>query len=442
MSVVREAGEHHAAGRFNEAAFLYEHLLGAVPEDPVVLYLYGTLNSQMKRFGTAITMLERSTQLGGDELSEVWHNLGVAYRSEGHADRAVAAYKRGVELAPDNAELLAMLAGAYVNNGTPATALEWAENALKIEPGNPHARNHKALALMELGKYRQAWPYYRSRFELPGLSACPRPYDVPRWGGERVGTLAIHGEQGIGDEILFMSCFEEVAKRADRVVIECEHRLCKLFERSFGAPCYPSHDTLIKHEKPDAYIAMGDLWSIVYDKKKPSGNPFLKTDPTAVAHWESVIGHNTIGIAWHGGTKGTHQELRNAPLDMWAQLMEPGGSFVSLQYGEDAPAQAAELGIPHHQEALNDLDEFAALVAACSCVVTVCQSAVHFAGGLGVPCYVLTPKAAAWRYCQDMPWYRSVELVRQDGDWLNPFIEVGKRIADYRGIQRTEPSAA
>ncbi len=40
-------------------------------------------------------------------------------------------------------------------------------------------------------------------------------------------------EQGLGDEIVFCSCIPELLAQAGRVIIVCEVRLEKLFQRSF-----------------------------------------------------------------------------------------------------------------------------------------------------------------------------------------------------------------
>jgi Flp pilus assembly protein TadD len=206
MDVIKEAGDYHKAGQFEQAAFLYENLLGAVPNDAVLLFLYGTLCSQVQRFGSAITFLKRSVELA-PELNEAWHNLGVALRNEGHGEEARQAYGRAISLDPDNPDLMAMMAGSFINEGEPEKALAWAEKALAIDPDQIHGINHKALALLELGRFSEAWEPYRARFALPNLSASPRPYDCPEWDGKPVKKLAIHGEQGLGDEVMFMSCW-------------------------------------------------------------------------------------------------------------------------------------------------------------------------------------------------------------------------------------------
>jgi len=315
--------------------------------------------------------------------------------------------------------------------------VEYADKALELGD-SPHARNHRALANLELKNWAEAWPDYESRFELPTFSSMVRPYDCPRWDGNPVNKLAIHGEQGLGDEIMFMSCFEDVRQMADEIVIECAERLVPLFERSFGVPCYPDHESLIAaHPDVDAYVPMGSMPAILRVSDGDfTRHTYLKPDIKLVESFKSTFDAPLIGIAWHGGTRGTHQELRNAPLDLWKQLVgaNPDVSLVSLQYGADGPMQARELLVPHFQDAINDIDQQAALIAACDLVISVCQTAIHIAGAVGTPCWCLTPDQAAWRYGVDgdMLWYGDhLELIRQNGEgWEGVFETVSKRLAN------------
>jgi ADP-heptose:LPS heptosyltransferase len=101
---------------------------------------------------------------------------------------------------------------------------------------------------------------------------------------------------------------------------------------------------------------------------------------------------------------------------------------VSLQYGERAEEverARRETGVPlhHDPEALRDLDETAALIAALDCVITVDNTVAHLAGALGRPALVLLSFSPEWRYLArgaDMPWYPSLRLLRQPApgdDW-------------------------
>jgi Flp pilus assembly protein TadD len=456
MEVIQEAGEHHAAGRLEEAAFLYENCLGASPEDPALLYLYGTLCSQIKKFGTAITFLQRSVDLAPTQLPEAWHNLGIAYRGEGHTDAARNAYKTCIEIAPERSDTLAAIAGSYVNTGTPREAIRWADKALSVNAEECHARNHKGLALLELGRYEEGWEYYGARFDIPGMSASKRPFECEKWDGTtRVKKLAVHGEQGLGDEIMYLSCLEDVVATGlvDDVVIECEPRLKQLFNSSFGYKCYGSHSELIsENEDADAFIPMGDLPRLFRKRSEDfPGTAYLKSNIVKQEQYrrklEALGPGPYIGICWHGGTKATHQEVRNPLLEHWQDLVASttAATFVSLQYGQDGPTQAAEIGIPHWQYAIDDFVDCAALVKALDLVISPCQTAIHLAGALGTPCYCLTPKSYAWRYANDMDWYDSVELFRQSGDqWRSKdFDHIKEKLhVDFGCIQDAESTAA
>ena len=68
------------------------------------------------------------------------------------------------------------------------------------------------------------WGYRNPRdFHIPNLA--------PWWDGTPVDNLLILGEQGLGDEILFMSCLNDV--RAKNITVECDKRLVPVFSRSF-----------------------------------------------------------------------------------------------------------------------------------------------------------------------------------------------------------------
>lgn len=95
----------------------------------------------------------------------------------------------------------------------------------------------------------------------------------------------------------------------------------------------------------------------------------------------------------------------------------------------------------------DDLLATAALTQALDLVICVQQTALHLAGAVGTPAWVLLPRLAEWRYGitgSTMPWYPSVELFRQPatGLWQPVIAEVAARlrqhIDDHNGIRPTE----
>ena len=116
---------------------------------------------------------------------------------------------------------------------------------------------------------------------------------------------------------------------------------------------------------------------------------------------------------------------------------------MSLQYtdcrDELARLRAAHgVNVEHWQDALDDYDETAALVAALDLVISVQTAVAHLTGALGRPVWVMVPAAPEWRYLaagERMPWYPSARLFRQAqvGEW-QPVVdrlaqELGKLLA-------------
>lgn len=431
-----KARELFESGNIEEAAHIYEQIVARQPSNWFALYALGSIYSQVGRNGIAIPLLQRSLE-ENPKQPECLNNLAVSLRVEGHEEAADQMYALSLKQNPDNHETWCNRAGAHINNGDPEKCIEYADKSLAIKPDYAQALYHKGMALLELGKYEEGFDLYQYRTQIKEYT--PRKYPFPRWDGKPVKRLLIHGEQGIGDEILFMGFRDRIV--ADEIVIECTPKLKTLFERSFGCICVTTEEEAMALGHFDAVAAMGDLPRLcgIF----PKGDGYLIPDPEKVAFYREKAGNRPlIGLSWYGGLKKTHTHLRNVHPDMWKRFA--AWNCTSLQYG-DARIGAQMIGIPDWQPVEDDLDDRAALIAACDLVISVCNTTIHMAGALGVPCWVLVPERPAWRYGlhgNTLPWYKSVKLYRQSGEWEETFKQVEKDLADFCGLPGTEQKAA
>jgi hypothetical protein len=179
----------------------------------------------------------------------------------------------------------------------------------------------------------------------------------------------------------------------------------------------------------DYFTSLGDLPAIFRRHVNEFPRlPYLVADAERISFWRNKLAASSprpwIGVSWRGGTEVTRKAARTmSVLDLQGLEPVPGGALVCLQYGDVTQdlsvAAQAGLSLHHWPEAIADLDEFAALIAALDGVVTVCNTTVHYAGALGKPVWVLAPKVPEWRYglTNDfMPWYPQAKVVRQ----INP----------------------
>ena len=91
------------------------------------------------------------------------------------------------------------------------------------------------------------------------------------------------------------------------------------------------------------------------------------------------------------------------------------------------------MGYYHNQQAIDDLDEQCALIASLDCLVTVAQTAMHFAGATNTPCIGLIASKPRWdcigETAEEMPWWSSVKLIHQQGDeWAGVMETLNKEL--------------
>jgi ADP-heptose:LPS heptosyltransferase len=222
-------------------------------------------------------------------------------------------------------------------------------------------------------------------------------------------------------------------RQKGRIVLECDARLVPLFQRSFPEITVYARrpeddaDWLSELEPVDVQIALGSLPQ--HYRRRAEDFPrraYLRADPARVEHWRQRLAAlgpgRKVGISWRGGTVNSRRALRSIPLAQWLPILQqPGAQFISLQYtdcrSDLADLQARHGATVHHwQEAIDDYDETAALVAALDLVISVQTSVVHLAGALGRRVWAIVPRSPEWRYGnrgETMPWYADVHLVRQ-----------------------------
>lgn len=424
MELFEQATQCHMTGDFAKAEELYDQLLTQNHDHPGLLATMGTLFVQTNRCGLAIAMLERAIEKAKNPPSDVLSNLGLAYKYAGLHDKSRHCLEMSIKNDP-NAETLTNYASLFVESGEPEKGIRVLEKALDKNPELALAHWNYSLNLLESGRWDKAWDEYEWGFKS-GQRIDRALGDKPVWNGEP-GTVAVYGEQGIGDEIMFASMLPDLLK-TNKVVLECHERLVKLFEDSFKVKCYGTREeetvSWPENEHFDYRVSIGSLGKFYRRKREDfPGTPYLAA---------SAVSRGTkfrVGISWTGGQKAGRVRKRTVPLSWWKSILNNDCEFVSLQYTncEDEITLVEKLGYPIKQYPeikAHDYSETARIVKSCDLVISVCTSVVHLAGALGVPCWVMTPKAPAWRYqvTGGMPWYKSVRLYRQQDSWV-PVIE-------------------
>jgi tetratricopeptide (TPR) repeat protein len=412
------------------------------PGDAWTHFLLGLLAQRRGAAAPAIAHYRRALELE-PEFAEAHNNLGYLLANDHDlADQAIAHFEAALRAKPHYVDAMINLGQADLYAGRRVQAIARFDAILALNPGVADAQLahlNRALGRLALRRW-DAWDEYEARRQALALWT-PRPFAFAEWDGLPAPgrTLLIYGEQGLGDEIMFASCIPDAARTTGRCIIECSPRLVPLFSRSF-AGCQvvaASDDAGWLRAAPaiDLQIASGSLPRLFRRTAGsfPVHQGYLRADAAKAAAWRARLAalgpQPKIALSWRGGTAASRQAKRSiAAAGLAGALQGLAADFISLQYGEVGPDLEAfasrGVHLNHWPEVVADYDETAALLEGVDLVVSVCTALIHLGGALGRPVWVLTPAFPEWRYGdsgEDMPWYPSVRLLRQNspGDWIS-----------------------
>ena len=301
------------AGQTSLALGMYERAVEKDPFNPEVYHSLGNLAAKLGMNDAAIKLFSQALTLRPG-WSHAANDLGGVLRDMGEIDAAIDVLRDAVLSDPANAMLWNSLGVTAVRSGAIDEAFTFFHEAERVQPDFGRAtynRGHTALllgevdeavaaleaavrrlaspadlaecrvalghALLCLGRLAEGWASYEARHDR--FFAGATHFWVPgadRWsGGSFAGkSVALMGEQGLGDEVMFLSAARDLIDAIGpdgRMVIGCEQRLVPLVARSFQEATVAAHGTLRNEvgfvrgfldkaagDGCDLYVPMGD----------------------------------------------------------------------------------------------------------------------------------------------------------------------------------------
>jgi hypothetical protein len=323
-------------------------------------------------------------------------------------------------------------------------ALTGYDRAIAIKPDFAAAYNNRAYTRLLSGDFENGWldHEWRWRNELGASAKDKRHFAQPLWLGNyslRGKTILLHSEQGFGDSLQFCRYVDEVADLGATVVLEVPKPLASLLASLDGAS-----QIVVQGDALPAFDCYCPLLSLPLAFKTtlstvPAHIPYLKSRPEKLLFWKEKLGSKRgprVGLVWSGGFRPNlpafwpGNSRRNIPLAKLAPLKHPDMEFYSLQKGQPAESELAELvsrgwdgpELIDFSSSLNDFADTAALIENMDLVISVDTATAHLAGALGKPVWILNRFDTCWRWLldrTDSPWYPTARLYRQprSGDW-------------------------
>jgi tetratricopeptide (TPR) repeat protein len=432
----------HHVNRREEAVAHYEKAIALNRDYADAYYNRGIALFDLKRYEAALESYDRAIALNGHS-AEAHYNRGLALTRLHRYEAALASYERAIAIKPDYAEAFCNRGGVFRELMKLDAALTCYNQAIALRPDYATAYANRAYALLSLGDFEAGWVDHEWRWKSEDGVKPISSFPEPLWlGKESIAgrTILLHTEQGLGDTIQFCRYVKLVSDLGARVILQVQSPLMQLLSGLEGL----SQLVLRGNPLPD-FDYQCPLMSLPLACKTTLSNvpakiPYLKTSVEKVLYWKEKLGEKKkklrVGLVWSGGFRPNQPELwslnqrRNIALATLAPLRHPDIEFFSLQKGQPAESELAELrtgnwgGPPlvDFADQLQDFSDTAALIEHLDLVISVDTSTAHLAGALGKPVWILNRFDTCWRWLldrTDSPWYPTARLYRQRaaGDW-------------------------
>lgn len=415
----------HESGRWQEAEALYRAMLQQ-EEHAAAMGNLGALLTQRGSAEEAFRFLQRAVSLEPGRAAH-WANLGIAACALGRAGEGIAAFLRAEQLEPDRAVHPFNRGRAHALRGDHALAAEAAQRAVQLDPTHAGAHYNLALALLRLGRWREAWPHYEARFAMPEGPRDPHP-DLPWWRGEPLsGALLLFADQGFGDTLMMARFLPALMAQGFDLILQAEPILHGLLQASF-----PTLRMISPGPLPSGIVAKAALLSLpglfqVEPSRLPAQVPYLHPPATRVASVEAFFSAlppgPTIALTWQGNPAHLQDRQRSMDPALFTPLAKiPGVQWLAFTPGAEALPPLP--GLRDLGAVVRDFGDSAEALQHVDLLISVDSAPAHLAGALGRPGLVLLPFVPDWRWMtdrQDTPWYPTLELRRQDrpGDWAS-----------------------
>jgi tetratricopeptide (TPR) repeat protein len=456
--------------RFDEAVEASGHAVAMEPGHAGILNNYGQALNAAGRNAEALEYFSRSLALD-PVYYQAMINQAQTLLDLNRPDDALDVADQALRLQPHHIVALSVRGRALAALGRYETAIATFDAIIAVEPDTAEAYNLRGYAQSALNRYPAARASFQIATEIePTLGAAlageaithlitgdltegfrkfqarPQPdrsFLAPLWLGEQPlegKTLLIYAEQRLGDTLQFVRYAALAAARGATVIVEAQPQLKSLLGSVAGisrvmatGEKLPAHD--LRCPMMSLPLAFGTKLATI-----PHDVPYLTPPDDRIAAWQARLprsGKVRVGLVWAGSRQNPDDRRRSIALDRLSPLLAtPGIDWVALQTDMDSQDRAMLTAHPQVLDlgdGLQDFADTAAVMSGLDLVIAVDTAAVHLAGALAKPVWVMLPFAPDWRWMldrADSPWYPTAKLFRQPalGDWVSVIAQVTEQV--------------
>ncbi len=445
-------------GKYDESVKIFDKILEIDPKNLSALNSLGRTYHEKREAIKAEKYYLRALEI--NKLSfYVLNNIAGFYREELNYEKAINYYEQALSINPNNAYIYNNLSKIYFDLKNHKEAKKNSFKAIEMKGDDGDIQKTLSFIYLKDHDFEKGWNYFEGRLDLDDFK---KKNDYVQKLNNKLYRLniiknkknkfLIVREQGVGDEILYSSMYEEVLEELENVMIECDPRLLNLFKRSF--PKYKNNfvelGNITNNEKKfqdiDYVLYAGSLGR--YYRKNINNfhkKSFIKIDNKNFANMQSRLSiykkKFKIGLSWKSFNNRYAIDKSLSLKDFENLFNLTDCDIFNLQYG-DVRDEIYKFNKDSKNKLLtvkdidlyNDFESIASLLKSLDIFITISNSTAHLAGSLGVKTILIKPENYAlfhyWNQKTNRtPWYNSINLFEKnklqgEAKVLNNFLNI------------------
>jgi tetratricopeptide (TPR) repeat protein len=438
--ILIEAGKHLEAKKIldeyiddTDFAFKYEYARACA------------LNNEMENALKNYLEIEEKLKNNSDLI----FNIGLIYEKINQFKLAEDYYIRAINDS-DHIGARFNLGVLYQEQNKIDMSIQCFEKVLERVPNNSNARYYLGNIYLYQKEFSKGWNYYSCRWDVAGFNSKKQFSDEKKWNGKDENIdLLIWAEQGIGDQILYSTIFNDLLKSNNRITVSVDKRLINIFSATYSQIKFISSSDN-KQENFDQHLPMADLGLHYRNHISLFPKENRKLNISNVINQEIIsqldASKPICGLSWRSNNSQVGSEKSVALRELLPLIENCDFNFVSLQYG-DVNDELIELNqqLPKNKKVIhfnqidytNDIDVVFSLLKICKSVVTVSNTIAHMSGILGLNTYLMLPysKGKFWYWHEHEGrnlWYPSVKPIEQIsfGDWCTTVKKIQQNLTN------------
>jgi Flp pilus assembly protein TadD len=402
--------------------------------------ILGLAYFQQKDVNKAIFYFLESLDMKKDN-EDAFSLLGDCYEFLGDLNRAKTNYEEALRINPNHKTSLNNLASLYFFNNDIEKAKKLYNVAIEKVQNNTDAKYYLAQCELSQNNFVNGWLNYRNRwftdvFNSPKIRTNLEKFYL----GTDKKNLLVWGEQGIGDQILFLRFLKNLEPYVDNLFVKIDKRLHEIIKRFYPKAIFFNGSSNLLKDIINSQIPICDLGSLfinnIYDLEKNS-NKYLIPDTIITKNLKNILKTKNkliCGLSWVsknddiGLNKSITLEILKPILTLQDII------FIDLQYNDTTEERSnffKKYGIEIKKldsiDNFNDLNGVTSLINLCDFIITVSNTNAHISGALGKETYLLLPKGKGrlwyWSTKRNKSfWYKSILVLQQKilGKWDKP----------------------